>query len=66
MAELILREMKAEDLEAVSALEAENFSHPWRYEDFRDALSKEHYLYHVAELIISPARATVSPSSSAT
>ena len=42
--------MKAEDLEVISALEAENFSHPWRYEDFRDALSKPHYLYHVAEL----------------
>lgn len=49
MSELIIREMKDEDIEAVSRLEAENFSHPWRYEDFKEAFSKPHYLYYVAE-----------------
>ena len=49
MSELLIREMKEEDLRAVSELEAENFSHPWRYEDFKEAASKPHYLYRVAE-----------------
>ena len=49
MAEIVFREMTDKDTEAVSRLEAENFSHPWRYEDFADALSKPHYLYRVAE-----------------
>ncbi len=50
MAELIFREMTEKDTEAVSRLEAENFSHPWRREDFEEALLKPHYLYRVAEL----------------
>ena len=49
MSELLIREMTEDDLKAVSELEARNFSHPWRYEDFKEAFSKPHYLYYVAE-----------------
>ncbi|MCR5119889.1 MAG: ribosomal protein S18-alanine N-acetyltransferase [Lachnospiraceae bacterium] len=49
MSELLIREMTEGDLKAVSELETRNFSHPWRYEDFKEAFSKPHYLYYVAE-----------------
>ena len=49
MADIVIREMREEDIRAVSLLEAENFSHPWRYEDFLDAYTKPHYLYYVAD-----------------
>ncbi|MCR4641139.1 MAG: ribosomal protein S18-alanine N-acetyltransferase [Lachnospiraceae bacterium] len=69
MSALIFRPMKAEDLEAVTALEAAAFSRPWKKEDFSEALRKEEYLYFVAEeegilgvagLILTPPEADIS------
>ena len=45
----LFRALTEADLDAASALEASNFSHPWGREDFADALGKERYLYYVAE-----------------
>lgn len=44
-----IREMRREDLEKVTALEAACFSMPWKYRDFEEALLNPHRVYLVAE-----------------
>ncbi len=46
---LTYRAMTEADLETAAALEAANFTHPWRYEDLADAFARDTYLYYVAE-----------------
>ncbi len=69
MSGLCFRPMRAEDLDAVTALETAAFSRPWKREDFSAALQKEEYLYFVAEegrvlgvagLIMTPPEADIS------
>ncbi|MDE7478579.1 MAG: ribosomal protein S18-alanine N-acetyltransferase [Lachnospiraceae bacterium] len=44
-----IREMRREDLEEVTALEASCFSMPWKYKDFEDVLTNPDRFYLVAE-----------------
>ena len=50
MSELVIRELRDTDIEAVSIIEEECFSMPWKPDDFREMISKDHMLYVVAEL----------------
>mgnify|MGYP003289171239 CR=1 FL=1 len=45
----IVRQMTEEDVAAVAALEAENFSRPWSYEAFFKTLSDENYIVIIAK-----------------
>ncbi len=45
----MLGHMTADDVPAVAALEAENFSRPWSYEAFLDLLSDENYIVLLAK-----------------
>lgn len=47
---LIIREMKAADVEAVSKIESETFSMPWSAEDFMEMVEADYAYYYVAEL----------------
>lgn len=44
-----IREMRREDLEEVTALEASCFSMPWKYKDFEETLTNPNRFYLVAE-----------------
>ena len=44
-----IRQMTEEDLAAVAALEAENFSRPWSYDAFFKTLSDENYIVIIAK-----------------
>ena len=46
---LIIRKMTEEDVAAVAALEAENFSRPWSYDAFYKTLSDENYIVIIAK-----------------
>ena len=46
---IIYRRMKEDDLDAVAALEAANFSRPWLKEDFEKCLIMNERIYYVAE-----------------
>ena len=46
---LIIRQMTEEDVAAVAALEAENFSRPWSYDAFYKTLSDENYIVIIAK-----------------
>ena len=45
----IIRQMTEEDVAAVAALEAENFSRPWSYDAFMKTLSDENYIVIIAK-----------------
>lgn len=45
---ILIRPMRAEDTEAVAALEAAVFSQPWSHRDFLEMVEKENTLYIVA------------------
>lgn len=45
-----IREMQAEDLDEVTALEADCFSMPWKYRDFEEILTNQNRIYIVAAL----------------
>ena len=45
----IIRRMTEEDVAAVAALEAENFSRPWSYDAFYKTLSDENYIVMIAK-----------------
>ncbi|HKM20551.1 MAG TPA: ribosomal protein S18-alanine N-acetyltransferase [Lachnospiraceae bacterium] len=47
--ELIIREMREEDVDAICQIEQESFSMPWRKQDFLDMITYDHLLYLVAE-----------------
>ena len=44
-----IRKMTEEDVAAVAALEAENFSRPWSYDAFFQTLSDENYIVLIAK-----------------
>ena len=44
-----IREMQAEDVDAVTALEESCFSMPWKRQDFEDILTNQDRIYLVAE-----------------
>ncbi len=44
-----IRQMTEEDVAAVAALEAENFSRPWSYDAFSKTLSDENYIVIIAK-----------------
>ena len=46
---LLIREMKADDVEAVSKIESETFSMPWSREAFLEMITKKDAAYYVAE-----------------
>ena len=46
---LKIRDMCPRDIEAVAAIEKENFSKPWKKQDFLDAVQSPNTLYFVAE-----------------
>ncbi len=46
---LTIRKMAEEDVAAVAALEAENFSRPWSYDAFYKTLSDENYIVIIAK-----------------
>lgn len=46
---VIIREMKASDVEAVSEIEREAFSMPWSAEDFLEMVEADYAHYYVAE-----------------
>ena len=46
---VIIREMKASDVEAVSEIEHEAFSMPWSAEDFLEMVEADYAHYYVAE-----------------
>lgn len=48
--ELIIRELREEDIEPLSRIEAESFSMPWSPQDFADLLKRSYCTYLVAEL----------------
>lgn len=48
--ELIIRELRKEDIEPLSRIEAESFSMPWSPQDFADLLSRPYCTYLVAEV----------------
>lgn len=50
MGELIIRKLEDADIEAISIIEEETFSMPWKPDDFREMIEKDHMLYVVAEL----------------
>ncbi len=45
----IIRQMTEDDVAAVAALEAENFSRPWSYDAFYKTLSDENYIVIIAK-----------------
>ena len=45
---MVIREMQAQDVEAVTALEAACFTQPWRRHDFEDILTNPDRFYFVA------------------
>ena len=45
----VIRQMTEEDVTAVAALEAENFSRPWSYDAFCKTLSDEKYIVIIAK-----------------
>ena len=50
MSELLLREMTESDIEAVSKIEEECFSMPWKPDDFREMIERDNMTYVVAEM----------------
>lgn len=46
---LLIREMKAADVEAVSKIESEAFSMPWSARDFLEMVEADYAYYYVAE-----------------
>ena len=50
LSELVIRELRDTDIEAVSIIEEQCFSMPWKPDDFREMIAKDHMLYVVAEL----------------
>ncbi len=47
---LLIREMKADDVEIVSKIESEVFSMPWSAKDFLEMVEADYANYYVAEL----------------
>lgn len=47
---LLIREMKAADVEATSRIESEAFSMPWSARDFLEMVEADYAYYYVAEL----------------
>lgn len=47
---LVIREMKAADVEAASIIESEAFSMPWSAKDFLEMVEADYAYYYVAEL----------------
>lgn len=45
---MVIREMQAQDVEAVTALEAAYFTQPWKRHDFEDILTNPDRFYFVA------------------
>ena len=45
---MVIREMQAQDVEAVTALEAACFTQPWKRHDFEDILTNPDRFYFVA------------------
>ena len=43
-----IRELREEDIEALSRIESESFSMPWSAKDFRDLLTREYCMYLTA------------------
>lgn len=43
-----IRELREEDIEALSRIESESFSMPWSPKDFRDLLTREYCMYLTA------------------
>ena len=50
---MVIREMQAQDVEAVTALEAACFTQPWKRHDFEDILTNPDRFYFVAGIISS-------------
>ena len=50
MSELTIRNLVDSEIEEVSTIEEECFSMPWKPDDFREMIEKDHMLYVVAEL----------------
>lgn len=48
--EIQIRELRDEDIEELSRIEAESFSMPWSANDFRDLLARDYCMYLVALL----------------
>ena len=46
---VIIREMKASDVEAVSVIEREAFSMPWSADDFLEMVEADYAHYYVSE-----------------
>ena len=46
---MVIREMQAQDVEAVTALEAACFTQPWKRHDFEDILTNPDRFYFVAD-----------------
>lgn len=46
---LLIREMEASDVEAVSKIESETFSMPWSARDFLEMVEADYAYYYVAE-----------------
>lgn len=47
---MLIREMKADDVEIVSKIESEVFSMPWSAKDFLEMVEADYAYYYVAEL----------------
>ncbi len=47
---VIIRELREEDIEALSRIESASFSMPWSPKDFADLLRREYCTYLVAEI----------------
>ena len=47
---LLIREMKADDVEIVSKIESEVFSMPWSAKDFLEMVEADYACYYVAEV----------------
>ena len=47
---LLIREMKADDVEIVSKIESEVFSMPWSAKDFLEMVEADYAYYYVAEV----------------
>lgn len=45
----MIRQMREQDMDAVTAIEQEIFSKPWSRKSFQDALQSEHTIYLVSE-----------------
>ena len=47
---VIIRELKESDIEALTAIERDSFSMPWTAKDFQNLITRDYCLYVVAEV----------------